>query len=122
MSRSAFERIGGSSAYLHAESVEELDRVRLYDGVDRPRRRLQIGKHMVREELDDVDEGVRRGDTLRVRRAASRDRREEEDGRVFRLPVRLRVGGVLLPAGFRRRGQHVLPRNTRHPNFLLTCK
>lgn len=86
-------------AHLHAEREQELDGVGLDDRVDRARRRLQVGEDVLREELDDVDERVGRRDALLLGRAARRDRREEEDGRVLRLPVGLRRRGVLLRTG-----------------------
>jgi hypothetical protein len=51
---------------------------------------------MVREELDDIDESVGRGDTLSGGRTTRSDGGEEEDGGVFRLPGGCGRGGVLL--------------------------
>lgn len=83
-------------AYLVAEGVEELDRISLDDGVNGAGSGLQVGEDVVREELDDIDEGICRGDSLLEGRSTRGDRGEEEDGRVLALPLGGRVGGVLL--------------------------
>lgn len=94
--RSALHAVKRSGTHLVAEGVEELDRISLDDGVHRAGSSLQIGENVVREELDDIDEGVGGSDTLLQSRSARGNRSEEEDGRVLALPVGRGVGGVLL--------------------------
>ena len=50
----------GMPSYLIPEGVQEANRVDLKDGVDAARVGLQVLEHMVREELHDIDERVRR--------------------------------------------------------------
>lgn len=91
--------VASQMTYLVAESVEELDGVDEEEHADRTLSALEVGVDVLREELDDVDEDVGRGDTVLGGRAARGDRGEEVDGCVLGLPVLGWVGGVLLAEG-----------------------
>lgn len=91
--------VASQMTYLVAESVEELDGVDEEEHADRTLSALEVGVDVLREELDDVDEDIGRGDTVLGGRAARGDRGEEVDGCVLGLPVLGWVGGVLLAEG-----------------------
>ena len=107
-------------AHLVPERVQEPDRVDLQDRMHRARLRLQVLEDMVREELDDIHERVRRRDSMLrqpriisfphhiptrprestyLRRAPPRrHRRHDIDRRVLRAPILRRVRSVVLQA------------------------
>ena len=53
----------GDVPHLIAESVEEFDRVDSEDRMDGALSRLQIGKYVASEKVDDIDEDIGRCDT-----------------------------------------------------------
>ena len=57
----------GKATDLVAESVEESDSIDLQNRMHRPRLRLQVLRHIIREKLDDIDKGIRRRHSMLCR-------------------------------------------------------
>lgn len=81
---------------LVAERVQVFDGVDGKNGVDGARSSLEIGKDILPEEVNNVNEDIDGGDAALDSRATRGNGGEEVDGGVLALPVLLRVLVVLL--------------------------
>ena len=98
--------------------MQEPNRVHLEDRVYAPFLRLQVLEDVVREELHDVDERVRRCDPVLRRAPPRRDRDEQVDRRVLCPPILRLVRVVLVqtlpdPRARNLRGLRLVPRRDK---------